>query len=468
MKSNNTFCLRGATDLIVLLLLTCQCGFSQINSKVSKIDSLMIWSKKIGLFNGNVLVVNNDSVIYQNSFGYSDASRKNKLTSEYRFNIGSITKELSAVAVMQLSERGMLNLDDRISKFIPTLPKWAAKISVKNLLQYTSGLPSLHWENIQNDRDAMSDLMKIDSLKFEPGTGYYYETGNVVLRQFIVEKLTGLSFNEYAETNLLKPANMKNSLMNPLGSVEQIAKSFADESVNSDPTETETSGVVFVTANDLYQWAKNLHEFKMISKNSLLELGLSFGAQSSLGFVTFDHSEMIIHQHSGEAGNFEAFMYIDLTKGFTIILLCNNKHQKLIPMIRAIRSILKNEPHRLPKKSVSRYLDGYADRMNGPSLIKLYYELQRTNGSEFDFESEEELNSLGYNLLNKKKVDDAIMIFSLNTQLFPNSGNVFDSLGDAYQTKGDYKNALFYYQKSLEINPNNENAKRMINLIKKN
>ena len=106
----------------------------------------MKWSNQIGVFNGNVLVSKNNKIIYNASFGFTDATKTNKLTTDFRFNIGSITKEFSAVALLQLKELGKLKLDDKVSKFIPELPKWASNISIKDLLEYTSGIPKCKLE----------------------------------------------------------------------------------------------------------------------------------------------------------------------------------------------------------------------------------------------------------------------------------------------------------------------------------
>jgi CubicO group peptidase (beta-lactamase class C family) len=102
-------------------------SFAQ-NEKIKQIDSLMRWSGKIGIFNGNILISKNDKVIYNSSLGYADASRKIKLNPNYRFNIGSITKEFSAISILKLEEQGRLKLEDKVSKFIPELPKWADRI----------------------------------------------------------------------------------------------------------------------------------------------------------------------------------------------------------------------------------------------------------------------------------------------------------------------------------------------------
>jgi CubicO group peptidase (beta-lactamase class C family) len=100
-----------------------------VNSR--SIDSIMQVANARGIFNGNVLVAQKGRVIYQQSFGYADAGRRKKITSDLRFDIGSVSKEFNSTGIMILKERGLLKLDDPISKFLPGLPAWASKVKVR-------------------------------------------------------------------------------------------------------------------------------------------------------------------------------------------------------------------------------------------------------------------------------------------------------------------------------------------------
>jgi CubicO group peptidase (beta-lactamase class C family) len=121
----------------------------QAQQKKAQIDSLLQKAREIGILNGNVLVMDQGKTVYQSSFGFTDAGKQTKLTAQYRFHIGSIAKEFNAVAIMMMKEQGKLSLDDKLSQFMPDLPRWADSISVKNLLQYTSGLPDVKWNTIK-------------------------------------------------------------------------------------------------------------------------------------------------------------------------------------------------------------------------------------------------------------------------------------------------------------------------------
>ena len=151
------------------------------NNTENEIDALMNKVHASGIFNGNILVLQKGKTVYQSSFGYANVGKKEKLNADYRFNIGSIAKEFISVGIMMLKEQGKLNVEDKVSKYIDSLPNWADKISIKNLLQYTSGLPDINWKTIQGDADIFRDMKQVSKLDFEPGTNYAYNNSNVFL-----------------------------------------------------------------------------------------------------------------------------------------------------------------------------------------------------------------------------------------------------------------------------------------------
>lgn len=328
---------------IILLFLTNN-TWAQ-TKKAHQIDSLMKRSSQMGNFNGNVLVSENNRIIYHASFGFIDATRTKKLTTDYRFNIGSITKEFSGVALLQLQEQGKLKIEDHVSQYIPELPKWANEVTIKDLLQYTSGLPNVNWKKIKNDKDIFDDLKLIDKLDFVPGTQYDYNMNNVFLRQFILERITGMPFNLYAEKFIFTPCKMTSSVMTPFENENNIAKGFNNDSV-ADKEDLPLTGGTYLTTLDLLKWSGCLHSNKVINADSLFELGQQFNlpeTQSSLGQAKFKNRKLIEHIHDGRYGNYEALFVYDPNKKLTIILLGNNHNGKLFEISDAIAGILKNK-----------------------------------------------------------------------------------------------------------------------------
>lgn len=346
---------RQLLSIFTILLLLTSNVFAQ-TKQIKQIDSLMKWSNQIVIFNGNILILKNNKIIYNSSFGFTDATKTNKLTSDFRFNIGSITKEFSAVALMQLREQGKLQLNDKVSKFIPELPKWANEVKIKDLLQYTSGIPNVNWKSIRNDKDLFDGFIHIDTLEFKSGTNYDYNNNNIFLRQFIVERLTKIPFKDYVEKFIFKPCKMDSAELTPLKGEEKIAKGFNNNLV-PDKTDLPITGGTYLTTIDLLKWINCLHNVKVINKKSLYEIGQQFNlpeTQSALGQARFKNKNLIEHLHDGRAGNYEAILVSDIDEKFTIILLDNNYNGKVFEISDAIIAILKKQKYNLPNNIIKK------------------------------------------------------------------------------------------------------------------
>ena len=431
------------------------------------IDSLMKVSYTRGVFNGNILVAKNNKVIYQNEFGYSDASRSKKLSRNSIFNIGSIGKEFNAVAIMILKERGLLHLEDKLSKFDLQLPNWSNKVTIKHLLQYSSGLPKVKWNSVKNDKDIYTDIKNIDNLIFEPGSDYLYSNNNVFLQRRIVEKISGMSFNDFIQENILIPSKMSDAIIDATSKNAQLVTSFNNDLVNDSSSDIEFSGWVFPNISDMFNWVNSLHSGKIISKESLMLLFDSFSknSESALGKGVFKNNELMIYQHQGSSFNYESLIHYNLKEDVIVILMTNNKNLKLRNIAEAIENITKGNSFKIPQKSV--YLSIRQKCYNNvDDGIEYYKQLKKNYPDTYNFSEEGELNILGYKLIEKNQIKEAIKIFKLLVSEFPNSANPYDSLGEAYYLNGNNSMALQNYNKVLELNPNNTNAKKMIKKIK--
>lgn len=454
--------------IIFFLLLPALTGRAQKNEQV-KIDSLLQKAFRSGLFNGNVLVVNGNKEVYKGAIGYADATKTTKLTTEHRFHIGSIAKEFNAVGMMLLTEQGKVKLSDKVSSFLPQLPAWAASIQVRDLLGYTSGLPDVQWATVDSDEKNMNNLLQLKQLDFEPGTRYAYNNNNVFLQRRIIESVTGMSFKDFVQQKLLAPAGMNHSVMDPVDSDTLVARAF-DNAGKQDPLFVPISGWLAVTLDDFYKWEQQVVQYKIISPAStrFLLLPYSPSRQSGLGFDGRMEGDRIIRMmHDGTARNYQALLVCSPQQGRTVILMCNNKQNNLDAINEAIQQILDGKPYRQPKKPAAALFQPAIDSVKGPQILSLYNKLKAANKEQYAFDSEATLNELGYYLLQKKRAADAVVVFKHNTKLFPTSGNVFDSLGEAYYTKGDKKNALISYRKSLKLDPGNDNAKKIIAELEK-
>jgi CubicO group peptidase (beta-lactamase class C family) len=449
--------------LSFLLLFLIPAAYGQQNKK-AEIDSLIRRANRIGIFNGNVLVTDHDKIVYHTAIGIADASGQTPLTERHRFNIGSITKEFSAAGIMILEQEGKLRLQDKVSKYLHDLPSWADSIQIIHLLQYTSGLPQIKWNTVKSPADVMADLKKLERLNTTPGKSYDYNNNNNFLLRKIIEKISRLTYEQFLVKRIYAPVKMETALVDVTETTPLMAKAFNNDKVqDSMKIFMILGGEIAVTLKDLYKWSEALNSFRLLSSASTRKILIPFAynCQAGLGGGTMEGDKMVMHVHDGTSANFNALLVSEPMKGRTVILLTNNKQYNLYDFNNAIQAILDGKPYSQPKRSVFLVLADKLEQLNGEQILSLYQQLKQTKSGEYEFQ-EFTLNSIGYYFMRKNRLDDAITVFEYNTILFPSSGNVFDSLGEAYYKKGDKAKALLNYKRSLELDPTNETAKAII------
>lgn len=440
---------------------------AQGHRNLKQLDSLLNKAYNLGVFKGTLLVAEKGKVIYQRTIGWADASEQTKLTADYRLHIGSIAKEFNAVSIMMLKEQGKLSLDDKISKYLPELPSWAEKISIKNLLQYTSGVPQSIWRNTKGDADNFNNLKAVTKLDFEPGTKYAYNNNDVFLQRRIIERITGMTYENFVQEKLFRPCGIDNAIFNPGETEPFVAKSYNDQKKQDNMT-YEIAGWPALNVLDFYRWSECLNSFRLITPASTKELTIAFSGdnQTGLGHGTMAGNKLVEHTHDGTAKNYQALLISDADKGITMILMTNNKQNNQAAIARSVFSIIEGKPYTDLKRSFVTDFQLKLETLNGAQVLELYNKTMATDPDKYNYADEATLNEIGYALLSKKKVEDAIIVFTHNTKLFPKSGNVYDSLGEAYYIGGNKSKALENYSMALKLDPTLASAKKMVGELK--
>jgi len=449
--------------LLVATLLATKSSYGQTSRNLKQLDSLLEKAHNLGVFNGNLLVSEKGKIIYKKTIGWADASEKIRLTEDQRLHIGSIAKEFNAVGIMMLKEQGKLSIEDKVSKYLPELPLWANRVSIRNLLQYTSGIPQSNWNEIKGDADNMKYLKTVTRLVFEPGTEYDYNNNDVFLQRRIIEKITGVPYASFVTEKLFKPCGIKNAIFDPKETDTLIAKAYNDKKIQDD-LHWEIDGWPAFNLLDFYRWSECINSFQLITPASTQELVIPFSTddQTGLGHGTVEGNIFTNHRHDGTAKNYQALLISNATTSRTIILMTNNKQGNLDAISKSVILILEGKTYMQVRRS---FIDDFAKQlknMNGEQTLTLYRKIKIEQPNQYSFDGEKTLNQVGYFFLNNNKVVDAITIFTYNTKLFPNSGNMFDSLGEAYYVQGNKSKALENYTIAFKLDPSLESAKKMI------
>jgi CubicO group peptidase (beta-lactamase class C family) len=246
---------------------------------VAAFDSILKKEFKTNETGASVIVVKKGQILYKKGFGMADMELNVPVNPDMNFRIGSITKQFTAVCILQLAEKGKLSLQDDIKKFIPD---YAIKepITIEHLLTHTSGIKSYtsvdsFWQQMRTDMAprAIIALTEKDTLEFKPGSKWNYNNTGYVMLGYIIEKVSGKTYEEYVQQNIFTPLGMNNSYY---GSESRVIKNRAkgykktgNDFSNSDyisMTLPYAAGSLLSTVEDLWKWNKALYTYKLINK----------------------------------------------------------------------------------------------------------------------------------------------------------------------------------------------------------
>jgi len=279
-----------STGLLVFMLImmsfaTSRASAQTLNVKqlTTEFDRMLSEQFKPGETGCAALVAKNGQIIYQKAFGMADLELNVPMKPEMVFRIGSITKQFTAIAILQLMEEGKLSLQDDITKFIPDYPTQAYTITIEHLLTHTSGIKSYtgmtdYMKTVRQDfkPEELIDMFKNQPMEFAPGTKWNYNNSGYFLLGYIIEKVTGKSYADYLQENFFTPLGMTSSCY---GSDTRIIINRAsgyqpgnDGPVNSDycsMTQPYSAGSIMSTVGDLFKWHQAVHSYRLVKKETL-------------------------------------------------------------------------------------------------------------------------------------------------------------------------------------------------------
>ena len=162
-------------------------------------------------FMGSVLVAKNGKVILSKSYGMADLEWSVPNSPTTRFNIASMTKQFTAASVLLLEDRGKLKTDDLVKKYLPDAPASWDKITIYHLLTHTSGIP----DDAANYKPGTPDELVFNDkpLKFQPGEQWSYTNLGYIVLGYLLERITGQTYEDFVQENIFKPLGMNDSGM---------------------------------------------------------------------------------------------------------------------------------------------------------------------------------------------------------------------------------------------------------------
>lgn len=426
-------------------------AYSQTIDTTKRIDSLMTALYEREQFNGSIIVSVAGKPIYRSAFG--ETNTKEKFTPTTQSNIASLAKGFTAMIIMMLAEQGKLTFDDPITKYLPELKEFSNAITIRHLLTHTSGIPDVGDLGIDDPQltnaKALKSLAKLKSNFREPGQKYQYSNTGYLLLATIVERIAKQNFSGVLSETILNPLEMKNT--------------FLSEG-------TVGMGGMQSTVDDLLKWEESFDTEKLVRRSTRDAAFTPFPVKegaSTYGFgwnIAVKDGDKFIW-HTGNTEGFRAFIGRRLSEKIAVIILTAGDSKRM-EINDAIINIIHGKPYTLPKMPIENKLYDHISKVGVEKGLAFYDSLKSNDFRNYDF-SEPQLNSLGYRLLSEKKAKKAIEIFKLNTIVYPESSNAFDSLGEAYYNIGDIATAIKCYEKALELDPTNLSSINMLKKLKK-
>jgi CubicO group peptidase (beta-lactamase class C family) len=305
-------------------------------------------------FSGTILVVKQGKVLLSKGYGLADQENDVPNTPETKFAIGSITKSFTAMAIMILKERMLLDLQDTICKYIsPCPPAWKA-VTLKHLLTHTSGIYNytldpgfLKINTCQEHKpEEIIPFIKDHPLDFPSGSQFRYDNSGYFLLGMVIEKVTGVDYEAFLQKNILQPSGMIDTGYNRVNAILKdrasgySLDSWTEQTIHApcyDGSNSFAAGGLYSTVGDLYKWDQVLYTDQLVSKDSLSEIftssvmivsseGYNFPPGSGVygyGWMIGQQSGHRVIKHGGKIPGYASFLARYPDDQVTIIILSN-------------------------------------------------------------------------------------------------------------------------------------------------
>lgn len=339
-------------SILVICLVTAICGCNTRSSSSSnEYDQIFDSIFKADEPGGAVLIAKDGKIIYEKGFGVEDINTKKKIDTKTLFNIGSISKTFVAYGILQLAKENKLSLNDNIYKYFPDFKDTsiAKKVKLYHLLTHTSGLPDIRKTQTDSifyltakDEENWSPIKAADSLEFEPGTKFNYSNPAFNGLALIIEKVSGVKWQDYIKKNIMEPAGMTSSTITdgpyPESGVSHgynfDGKKYVEKDYGEEPTFAASgNGGVWSSVDELWKYEQAIQQHKFLDTVWINRSRTVFKFEnewkdsipSQLGlcwFITKTSNENMIG-HTGSQGGFRAdYVWLPDQKIFYVIL-CN-------------------------------------------------------------------------------------------------------------------------------------------------
>jgi len=366
----------------------------------ARLDSLLSANFKPGEPGVALLVARKGEITYRKAFGSASLELNVAMKPDMLFNLGSISKQFTAVAVLQLMESGRLSLQDSIQKYIPRFPPKGYKITIENLLSHTSGIRDYMQ---MNDSDPYIDrhdfkpvelinYFKNEALEFKPGTRYRYSNSGYVLLGYIIEQISGKTYAKYLQDNIFNPLGLKNTFYDNADTIfsgrtngyqkhERYEK--ADYWGASLPF---AAGGLISNVDDLLNWHLGLLSGKLLKQETLtrafLPARLRDGSTINYGYgwTIGQSGDLKVISHGGAITGYRTFQLYYPDPDVYIAILANCEQVPIEELATTISTLVLGRPLQTDVKLTGAILARYTGVYELSGDVKRQISVKIENG----------------------------------------------------------------------------------------
>jgi len=447
---------------------------------INKIDEYISQVKQENNIPGvSVCIVKDDAIFYKKHFGHASIEHDVPLSEQSIFRVYSLTKTVISVAIFQLIEKGKLSLEDPISKYISGVPNSWKSLQIKYLLTHSSGLPDMRvfGSNEQLTEEKAKEKAFKEEFTFARGDKYSYNQTNFWLLHRIIEKITNKKLEDFIRENQFEgekdnvffSSDSKQIIKNRVTSYFPFStgKMIIDLPTIEGDYMYAANGLN-ITLNEFVKWDKRLRNNELLKESTKLKMWEEFPYQKSNKIFTYAWDKFFLNYHEsyGFTGSLITAYRIFPKDNISVFILSNGLGEiyDIDDVVDHVANIVNGDIYNMQEPTFN-ILHTIVLNQGFEKFKKKYFKIK--NGSQSrELDLEDVVNSLGYTLLRSQKNKDALKMFIFNTKEYPNSANVYDSLGEIYLMQKQYDLAEENYKKAIALGGTNGNAKEMLEKIK--
>lgn len=304
---------------------------------ISRMDQVVRASAEAKEFSGSVLVARDGEILLDRGYGFASREWSIPNDGDTKFRLGSVTKQFTAVAIMILHERGLVDLDAAVKTYLPDAPAAWDGVTVRHLLTHTSGIPNFTdfvdypaSRSLPATIDSLIGRFRDPPLDFQPGEGWNYSNSGYILLTAIVEKASGQSYAAFVAGTVFEPLGMTDSGYDSHAAIlPRRASGYSPTArglVNADyvdMTIPQGAGALYSTTRDLLKWQQGLFGGRLLRPESLTLLTTPVRNRYAFGLIVTDVGGNRTISHSGGIEGFNTHMAYDPDRGMSVIVLGN-------------------------------------------------------------------------------------------------------------------------------------------------